>query len=144
MLLGLICRCDGAKRAEPAQRSGGLSVDSRFVMMKFHAMPSAHFSKDRPVDYFILVEPRADGPVIGTYNDQPIPAAVRDAFGRRYTYVGAASRLRDGRFDVKTLAPGEWFVRPGLVYRFEASESGGLLGRLRKREGRSDDEHASF
>ncbi|HVZ02102.1 MAG TPA: hypothetical protein VHA35_21525 [Dongiaceae bacterium] len=113
-------------------------------MMKFNAMPSAHFSKDRPVDYFILVEPRADGPVIGTYGDHPIAASVKDAFGRRYRYVGVASRLRDGRLDVKALSPGEWFVQPGLVYRMESDESGGLLGRLRRREQPSRDERASY
>jgi hypothetical protein len=112
-------------------------------MMKFNPMPSAHFSKDRPVDYFILVEPRTDGPIIGTYNDQPIAAAVKDAFGRRYVYVGIALRLRDGRLDVKALAPGEWFAHPGLVYRMESQETG-LLGRLRKRTESSHDEHASL
>jgi hypothetical protein len=94
-------------------------------------MPSAHFSADRPVDYFILVEPRADGPIIGTYDDRPIPAAVKDAFGRRYSYVGVASRLRDGRLDVKTLSRGEWFIPSGLVYRMESEERRGFLSRLR-------------
>ena len=112
--------------------------------MKFNAMPSAHFSQDRPVDYFILVEPQADGPVIGTYNEHPIAAAVKDAFGRRYLYVGVASRLRDGRFDVKTLSPGEWFMRPGLVYRMEVREAGGLIGRLRKRDDTPRDDRPSF
>jgi hypothetical protein len=112
--------------------------------MKFQAMPSAHFSKDRPVDYFILVEPQADGPVIGTYSEHPIAAVVKDAFGRRYRYVGVASRLRDGRFDVKTLSPGEWLMRPGLVYRMESGDRGGLLARLRKRAHSSGDGHAPF
>ena len=112
--------------------------------MKFNAMPSAHFSNDRPVDYFILVDPRADGPIIGTYNEQPIAAAVKDAYGRRYLYVGIASRMRDGRFDVKTLSPGEWFAGPGLVYQMESVETGGFLGRLRKRGDSSRDEHASL
>jgi len=94
-------------------------------------MPSAHFSADRPVDYFILVEPRADGPIIGTYDNRPIPAAVKDAFGRRYSYVGVASRLRDGRLDVKTLSHGEWFIRSGLVYRMESEKRGGFLSLLR-------------
>jgi hypothetical protein len=102
--------------------------------MKSSMMPTVHFPSDRPVDYFILVEPRADGPVIGTYGDQPIPAAVRDAFGQRYTYVGVASRLRDGRLDVNSLSAGEWFVEPGLVYAADGDEAGGgLLGRLRRR-----------
>ena len=112
--------------------------------MKFDTMPSAHFAKDRPVDYFILMDPQADGPIIGTYDEHPIAAAVRDAFGRRYLYVGIASRLRDGRFDVKTLAPGEWFARPGLVYRMESSETGRLFGRMRKQDDSSSSGHASL
>jgi hypothetical protein len=124
------------------QRSATLFVDSRFPMMKFNPMPTSHFPNDRPVDYFILVEPQADGPVIGSYNGQPIAAAVRDAFGRRYSYVGVATKLRDGRFDVKTLAPGEWFARPGLVYRMEPSEPGGLIHRLLKRDADSNDGHS--
>ena len=119
-------------------------VDCKPQTTKLPAMPSAHFSKDRPIDYFILVEPRADGPVIGTYDDHPIPTAVRDAFGQRYTYVGVASRLRDGRFDVKSLAPGEWFVPSGLVYRMERHAGrGSLFDRLRRRHAPSGSEHPS-
>jgi hypothetical protein len=80
-------------------------------------MRASHFSKDRPIEYFILVDPHADGPIIGILGDHPIAAAIKDGFGRRYTYVGVASRLRDGRYDVKSLSPGEWFADPGLVYR---------------------------
>jgi hypothetical protein len=134
----------------PTEGSGlfGATVDrsllliSGFEMMKFSPMPSAHFANDRPVDYFILVDPRADGPVIGSFNEQPIPASVKDAFGRRYSYVGIATKLRDGRLDAKTLSPGEWFVQPGLVYRMEASEPS-LLNRLLKRNDASHDKHAS-
>jgi len=136
------CRREAGGTRATIRRPFWLIRDSE--MMKFHSMPSAHFSKDRPVDYFILMEPRADGPIIGTYGEHPIAASVKDAFGRRYSYVGAASRLRDGRFDVKTLAPGEWFVRPGLVYRMESAEAGGLLARLRKRDAPSPGDHASF
>lgn len=92
-----------------------------------------HFSRNQPVEYFILVEPRADGPIIGSYDGRPIPAAVRDGFGRRFTYVGIASRLRGGKFDVTTLSPGEWFVRSGLVYRLEEARTQGFLRRLFKR-----------
>ena len=112
--------------------------------MKFSPMPSAHFAKDRPIDYFILVEPRADGPIIGSYDERPIPAAVIDAFDRRYSYVGVATKLPDGRLDVNTLSPGEWFVRPGLVYRMEGSEPGGLLNRLLKRHETSNEDRASL
>jgi len=49
---------------------------------------------DRPVEYFILMEPRADGPAIGEYAGQPIYATVVDYFGRRFTYAGIVPRLR--------------------------------------------------
>jgi hypothetical protein len=107
--------------------------------MKFDAMTSPHFSKDRPVDYFILVDPEPDGPTIGTFNNHPIAAAVKDAFGRRYSYVGVATRRRDGQFDVTTLSPGEWFSPRGLVYRMEPRKGDEtLLGRLRKRHAHTE------
>jgi hypothetical protein len=71
----------------------------------------------RPVDYFILVEPRADGPLLGYYAGRPIPSAVVDYFGRCYSYVGVAPRRRGGHYDVEALGPGEWIIEPGLVYR---------------------------
>ena len=71
----------------------------------------------RPVEYFILVEPRPDGPLVGYYAGRPIPEAVIDYFGRRYGYVGVASRRRGGQYNVEALAPGEWIIEPGLVYR---------------------------
>jgi hypothetical protein len=75
------------------------------------------FTTGRPVDYFILVEPHADGPVVGYYGGSPIPAAVVDCFGRRYSYAGVAPRRRGGQYDVESLGPGEWIIEPGLVYR---------------------------
>ena len=47
---------------------------------------------DRYSDYFLLVKPRPAGARIGSYNGDPIPAAVVDEFGRRYVYVGLAPR----------------------------------------------------
>lgn len=79
-------------------------------------MQRAHRLKARPVEYFLLVEPRADGPVIGLYWDQPIAASVIDAYGERYAYAGIAPRLRSGTYDVEALKQGEWLVEPGLVY----------------------------
>jgi hypothetical protein len=70
----------------------------------------------QPVDYFILVEPRADGPVVGYYGNHPISAAVVDYFGRHYTYAGVIARRRSGQYDVESLRPGEWIIEPGLVY----------------------------
>jgi hypothetical protein len=94
-------------------------------------MSRANFTTARPVEYFILVEPRADGPVIGQYADRPIAAAVVDYFGCRFTYAGVAPRLRNGRYDVEALQPGEWIVEPGLIYYRDPGEPAGLLKRLR-------------
>jgi len=82
---------------------------------------------DRPVEYLILMEPRADGPVIGQYAGQPIHAAVVDYFGRRFTYAGIAPRLRNGRYDADALQPGEWIVEPGLIYLGDPTEPRGWL-----------------
>jgi hypothetical protein len=57
--------------------------------------------------------------VIGYLADRPILATVIDSLGDRYHYVGVASRLSDGRFDVKSLLLGEWIVEPGLIYLSE-------------------------
>ena len=97
-------------------------------------MSRVNFTTARPVEYFMLVEPRADGPVIGYYAGHAIPAAVVDHFGHSFTYVGVAPRLRSGRYDVESLQPGEWIVEPGLIYYRDPSESRGLLKKL----GRSD------
>ncbi len=74
-------------------------------------------SSRRPVEYFMLQDPRPDGPNLGTYAGHPIPAMVVDLFGRRYAYAGVAPRLRDGRYDVDAVGKDEWLVEPGLVYR---------------------------
>jgi hypothetical protein len=94
-------------------------------------MPRVNFTAARPVEYFMLVEPRADGPVVGYYAGRAIAAAVVDRFGHRFTYAGVAPCLRSGRYDVESLQPGEWIVEPGLVYYRDPSESGGVLKTLR-------------
>ena len=71
----------------------------------------------RPVDYYVLVEPRADGPLLGYYDGRPIPDTVVDYWGRRYRYIGVAPRRRGGQYEVESLRPGEWIMEPGLVYR---------------------------
>jgi hypothetical protein len=68
-----------------------------------------------------MVEPRPAGPTIGLYRGLPIAERVVDQFGRRFFYVGLASRRRDGRFDVASLRAGEFIVEPGLVYRLEGN-----------------------
>jgi hypothetical protein len=74
-------------------------------------------------DLHIIVEPNADGPTIGYYDDKPIAAAVLDEFGRRFIYDGVAPRRRDGSYDVNLLRPGEWIVEPGFVYHIESGRS---------------------
>ncbi len=76
----------------------------------------------QPVEYSMMVEPRPSGPTIGLYRGLPIAERVVDQFGRRFLYVGLASRRRDGRFDVASLRAGEFIVEPGLVYRLEGNE----------------------
>lgn len=75
-----------------------------------------------PIEYYVL---RISGPaaaqpnestVVGYLADRPIFSTVIDSSGNRYHYVGLAPRLSDGRYDVESLALGEWLVEPGLIY----------------------------
>jgi hypothetical protein len=84
-------------------------------------------SKTRAADYFLLVEPHPDGPVLGFYAGQPIAEGVIDGYGVRYTFVGLAPRLRGGGYDSEALLPGEWLVEPGLVYRQKSPPTDGPL-----------------
>jgi hypothetical protein len=79
------------------------------------------FSNRRAVEYFMLQEPRGEGPLVGTFAGRAIPERMTDCFGSRYRFAGIASRLSDGRYDVDSLQPGEWLVEPGLIYASEAS-----------------------
>jgi hypothetical protein len=78
-----------------------------------------------PLAYFMLLQPRPDGPPVGFYADQEIPAAVIDADGRRYFYAGVATRLLDGSYDLNALGEDEWLVEPGLVYCGARENAGG-------------------
>jgi hypothetical protein len=69
------------------------------------------------LDYYLLVEPHPDGPILGSYAGHPIAEGMIDGYGARYTFVGIAPRLRGGSYDSEALLPGEWLVEPGLVYR---------------------------
>ncbi len=82
-------------------------------------MSVAVMSHTRPIEYSMLHDTRPAGPVIGTYGGVEIAEAVIDAFGRRFVYVGAAPRRPNGRFDDGALGPGEFILKPGLVYRHE-------------------------
>ncbi len=63
--------------------------------------------------------PTPVGPVIGPYGGVEIAEAVIDTFGRRFVYVGIAPRQQNGRFDDQALGPGEFILKPGLVYRHD-------------------------
>lgn len=77
-----------------------------------------------PIEYYTLrvlapadAKSAADGAVVGYFADVPIFETLMDTAGERYHYVGLVPRLFDGRYDVGSLAPGEWIVEPGLIYR---------------------------
>ena len=91
----------------------------------------ARIAHRRPIEYFMLLAPRPDGPVVGRYAGQPIPAAVIDEDGRRYVYAGTAPRLLDGRYDLDALRTDEWLVEPGLVYAGRLAPTGGLRNKLK-------------
>ena len=84
-----------------------------------------------PIEYYILQTAARATPqsemgsvVVGYLADKPILSTVVDSTGSRYRYVGLASRLPDGRYDVQALSPGEWIVEPGLIYRSQAASYG--------------------
>ncbi len=79
----------------------------------------ARIGRSLPTEYFILANLQSEGSTIGHLAGTPIVETVVDASGCRYRYVGIATRHADGRFDVDCLGPGEWIVRPGLVYLME-------------------------
>jgi hypothetical protein len=77
-------------------------------------------ARERPPmddEFFILSHVRPEGGVVGHLGELPIPEEVIDEDGQHYVFEGVAVRRPSGRFDVRTLRPGEWIVRPGLVYR---------------------------
>jgi len=68
-------------------------------------------------EFFILGRVRPEGDVVGRLGDLPIPEQMIGEDGQHYVFEGVAVRRPSGRFDVRGLRPGEWIVRPGLVYR---------------------------
>jgi hypothetical protein len=70
----------------------------------------------------MLHDTKPAGPVIGTYGGAEIAEAVIDAFGRRFVYSGVAPRQLNGRFDDRALGPGEFILKPGLVYRHDKAK----------------------
>lgn len=68
-------------------------------------------------EFFILSHVRPEGSVVGHLGELPIPARLIGEDGHHYVFEGVAARRPSGRFDVRTLRPGEWIVQPGFVYR---------------------------
>src|SRR5262249_13853057 len=104
--------------AHPRTATGliGARAQLQLYASRVRIMSRVNFTRGQPVEYFILMEPHPDGPIVGRYAGHAIAEAVVDYFGRRFTYAGIAPRLRSGRYDVESLRPGEWIVEPGLVY----------------------------
>ncbi len=60
------------------------------------------------------------GRCMGRYAGREIREAVIDAKGMGYIYAGIAPRCLDERIHADALAPGEFIVPPGLIYRIES------------------------
>lgn len=85
--------------------------------MRLHSVwLTSRESRRVPTEYFVLANLREQGAIIGRLAGHPIADTVVDARGRRYHFVGVATRDASGRFDVEALRAGEWIVQPGLVY----------------------------
>jgi hypothetical protein len=105
-----------------ASKEDGMS----WVLQKDDGIRPARANRARiPLDYFMLLQPRPDGPPVGVYAGREIPAAVIDADGRRYLYAGVAPRLLNGSYDLNALGQDEWLVEPGLVYCGARENAGG-------------------
>jgi hypothetical protein len=76
----------------------------------------------RELIYCLLHEVAPVGRTIGRFADRDISEVVRDQFGREYLYVGLAGRTARGDLDPDALAPGEFILAPGLVYRVLPAE----------------------
>lgn len=68
-------------------------------------------------DRFILTRVHNDGPTLGCFCDLPISSLVVDEAGHCYRFVGIMPRRASGAYELDKLAPEEWIVSPGLIYR---------------------------
>lgn len=80
-------------------------------------MPIAVAKRRFEIEYSILHDVRPAGPCIGYYCGKAITEAVTDQFGHVLIFAGVALRTDDGDFDIGALAPGEFILEPGLIYR---------------------------
>lgn len=87
------------------------------ILKSFVKSISTHERHPMDDEFFVLSNIRPEGNVVGRLGELAIPSQVVDEDGQHYVFEGVAARRPSGRFDVRTLGPGEWIVRPGLVYR---------------------------
>ena len=71
----------------------------------------------RNLEYCMLHEVKPVGPILGFLADREIFDSVVDQFGRMFRFAGVVSRKANGEIDENALAPGEFILRPGLIYR---------------------------
>jgi hypothetical protein len=64
-----------------------------------------------------LLYVRTEGPPLGTFDGFAIWPIAIDHQGQRYGFIGLAPRLASGAYNINALAPGEWIIEPGLLYR---------------------------
>lgn len=79
-------------------------------------MPIVNARRSSDVTYSIIHRVKPAGRSIGCFAGKDIPEAVEDDFGHILTYVGVAPRLQNGDYNVAALQPGEFIVKPGLIY----------------------------
>ena len=81
--------------------------------------PYSEFAHDRYIEYFLLRNVTAKGPVVGHYEGQDVRQSIVDEWGRRYSFVGIAAFKWNGEYDCDALKAGEFILPPGLVYRLD-------------------------
>ena len=85
-------------------------------------MLALHTEARCKLDYRMMVEPRPSGPTIGYLAETPIAETVIDRFGRHFLFAGVTPHKPNDQYDAELLAPGEFIVSPGLIYRLEKIE----------------------
>uniref|UniRef100_UPI003703F974 hypothetical protein n=1 Tax=Mesorhizobium atlanticum TaxID=2233532 RepID=UPI003703F974 len=95
--------------ADAAVLHGRVGDIAAMITLFQTAMPRIRIGRRSfPFEYYILkiVGPAAECPgectVVGYLADRPIFATVMDSSGERYHYVGRATRLSDGQYDVES------------------------------------------
>ncbi len=85
-------------------------------------MPTLYIENRCKFDYRTIVEPRPAGPTIGYFSEIPFTETVTDLFGRSFRFAGVIPNIPDARDDAELLRPGEFTIKPGLIYRLENFE----------------------